>query len=399
MPWHRGQTPLALLPRYEDMTFEPFFENIDYNDYWRQPGFATDEYFDNYPNIPALWVVGWHDQWIFRQSMIESYQRVARIKSQPQYLIVGPWIHNNFSATCGDVNFGTEGATLRSYNDFMHLELKWFNRWLKSDTTVDIGPRVQLFVMGGGDGKKGSNGKLNHGGRWHSFDSFPPKGVQPTAFYLHRDWGLSTESPAAAQSSTTYTFDPRNPVSSTSGRFAIGPHDQIERPTLPGFGTPGMPIASRPDVLVFQTPPLQQDLTIVGNVEAELYISSDAPDTDFFIKLIDFHPPSADYPTGYALPVAEGIVRARYRESYEKPTLLKPGKIYKVKISIEPTANLFKVRHRIRVDITSSNFPNFDINRNTGDPHSGTWRIANNTVYHEAIHASRIMLPVWTEEH
>ena len=173
----------------------------------------------------------------------------------------------------------------------------------------------------------------------------------------------------------------------------MGPRDQIELETLPGHGIPGMPIASRPDVLVFQTQPLSEKVRIAGNVKVILWASSDSPDTDFFVKLIDLYPPSPDYPTGYAFPVSEGILRARYREGWETSKLMEPGKIYRIEIPLEPSANLFAVNHRIRVDICSSNFPNFDINRNTGDPNDRRWRIAENTIYHEMNHASCIVLP------
>jgi len=130
-------------------------------------------------------------------------------------------------------------------------------------------------------------------------------------------------------------------------------------------------------------------------MKAVLWISSDAPDTDFFVKLIDVYPSSPDYPTGYAFPVSEGILRVRYRDGWEFPTLMESGKLYQIEIPVEPAANLFKANHRIRLDICSSNFPNFDINRNTGDPNGRECRIAENTVYHEAEHASCIVLPIY----
>jgi putative CocE/NonD family hydrolase len=125
-----------------------------------------------------------------------------------------------------------------------------------------------------------------------------------------------------------------------------------------------------------------------------LYVSSDAPDTDFFVRLIDVYPSTADYPTPYAFPISDGVLRARYRDSLESPSLLKPGQVYRLEIPLEPSANLFKAGHRIRIDICSSNFPSYDINRNTGDPTDRRWRIANNTVWHDAKHPSCIVLPV-----
>jgi len=224
-------------------------------------------------------------------------------------------------------------------------------------------------------------------------------------FYLHEGGGLAREKPNAAASSTSYTYDPRNTVSS-DGRCEIaygpkegdfqgmGPRDQIQLRTLPGHGTPGLPIAARSDVLVFQTEPLARDMTVAGNVTARLFISSDAPDTDFYVKLIDVYPASADYPAGYAFPLTDGVLRARYRESFERPKLLEVGKVYELVIPVPPTANRFKAGHRIRLDVTSSSFPNFDPNRNTGRPNDRTWRIANNTVHHDARRASSVELGV-----
>jgi hypothetical protein len=174
----------------------------------------------------------------------------------------------------------------------------------------------------------------------------------------------------------------------------MGPRDQIELETLPGHGIAGRPIAERPDVLVYRTACLTEDLRVAGNVKVVLWVSSDSPDTDFFVKLLDEYPVSTDYPNGYAFPVSEGILRARYRESFEKPSPMKPDQTYRLVFPLEPTANRFKAGHRLRVDICSSNFPNFDINPNTGDPNDRRPRIATNTVYHDAGHASYIELPV-----
>jgi putative CocE/NonD family hydrolase len=405
IPWRRGQTPLSMAPKYEDAAFQLYFENNDYNDFWRQPGFGMDEYFDSFPQMPILWVVGWYD-W-YPRAIIDGYQKMVKMGRKNQHLLVGPWLHNSFNASIGDVNFGTKGGSIRSYDDFLQLELQWFNRWLKDDASAQIGKPVKVFAMGGGDGKKGDNGRLNHGGEWYYDDIWPPENIQPTNFYLHADGTLSQRKPSQQHSSTTYTYDPRNTVSSNgrciisygpfkeSGFSGMGPRDQIELETLPGHGIPTMPIASRPDVLVFQTSPLAEDIRIAGNIKAILQVSSDAPDTDFYVKLVDVYPSSSDYPAGYGLPVSEGIIRARYRDSRQSPTLMEPGKIYQIEIVLEPAANLFKANHRIRLDICSSNFPNFDINRNTGNPSDRRWRLADNTIYHEATNASYIVLPVF----
>jgi putative CocE/NonD family hydrolase len=400
-PWKKGQTPLSALPRYENIASELFFDHPDYDDFWRQPSLAMDEHFANYPEIPILWVGGWFD-W-YPRSMSDGYQKMVALKRKNQYLLMGPWTHDNFNSGCGEVDFGFGGSNLRSYDDYLQLERRWFDRWLKGDADADIGKPVSVFVMGGGDGKRRSD-RLSHGGEWHHGDTWPPAGAKLTNFYLHAKGGLSRETPEQKSASTSYTYDPRNTVSSNGRCFVpyladwrpggMGPRDQVEFETLPGHGLPGMPIASRPDVLVYQTKALATSTRIAGNVKMILHISSDAPDTDFFVKLLDVYPPSADYPAGFALPLCDGVLRARYRDSFSKPTLLKSGEVYRLEFPLEPTANLFQAGHRIRIDVTSSNFPGYDINRNTGDPGDRRWRLANNTVWHDQTRASCIVLPL-----
>ena len=149
-------------------------------------------------------------------------------------------------------------------------------------------------------------------------------------------------------------------------------------------------------MLVFQTEPLAADTEVVGPIIVKLFAASTAPDTDFTAKLVDVYPPSKDYPTGFEMNLTDGIIRARYRNSPEKPELMKPGEVYKFEIEPFPTANVFKKGHRIRVDISSSNFPRFDVNPNTGEPIGMNRReqTADNSVYHDAAHLSSIVLPI-----
>ena len=404
IPWRRGETPLSLAPTYEEAAHQLYFDNYDYSDFWRQPGLGMDEHFESYPDMPILWVVGWFD-W-YPRTISDGYQAMVRMGREDQHILIGPWTHNNFASSIGDVNFGTDGARIVTYDDYLNLELRWFDRWLKGDESADVWAPAKYFIMGGGDGRKAENGRLNQGGEWRYEETWPPAASQATEFHLHEGGGLAPEAPSARASSTTYTYDPRNTVSSNGrcivaygpalefGFQGMGPRDQIEMETLPGHGIPGMPIASRPDVLVFQTDPLPDDLTIAGDITAVLFISSDAPDTDFYVKLLDVHPSSPDYPSGYAFPVSEGILRARYRDGFEQSVLMEEGEVYRLEFPLEPSANLFKAGHRIRVDVYSSSFPNFDINRNTGNPRDRRWRVANNTVHHDAANASHVLLPL-----
>jgi hypothetical protein len=156
------------------------------------------------------------------------------------------------------------------------------------------------------------------------------------------------------------------------------------------------PLSSRPDVLVFQTEALAEDREVTGPIEAELWVSSDCPDTDFTVKLIDVYPPNEDYPEGFAMNVADGILRARYRDSWESPAFMEPGEIYRIVVKTFPTSNLFAKGHRIRLDVSSSNFPHFDANPNTGEPEgsSRSLRVATNAVHLGGVHPSKLLLPV-----
>ncbi|TMH54047.1 MAG: CocE/NonD family hydrolase, partial [Betaproteobacteria bacterium] len=159
---------------------------------------------------------------------------------------------------------------------------------------------------------------------------------------------------------------------------------------------PYRPLAERQDVLVFQSPPLTEDIEVTGPLTVSLWISSNCPDTDFTAKLIDVYPPNPDYPEGFAMNLTDGILRVRYRDSWEKPAPMIPGEIYAVRIEAFPTSNLFNRGHRIRIDISSSNFPHFDVNPNTAEPEGRALssRVASNRVYVDREHPSHALLPV-----
>ena len=175
-----------------------------------------------------------------------------------------------------------------------------------------------------------------------------------------------------------------------------GGFDQTEGPQFYGCKPPYLPLGSRPDVLVFETAPLAEDVEVTGPIEVELWVSSTAPDTDFTAKLIDVYPPSEWYPEGYALNLSDSIARLRYRNGRERGEMLSPGEVAKLVITLYPTSNLFVAGHRIRLDISSSNFPRFDVNPNTGDPIGRERRRAgaDNRVCHDAARPSHIVLPI-----
>jgi putative CocE/NonD family hydrolase len=243
---------------------------------------------------------------------------------------------------------------------------------------------------------------LRHGGSWREEDAFPLARTRFTPYYLHADGRLSPERPTAAASTTTFRFDPFNPVptiggnlSSVAGILEPGGFDQRCRPgTL--FAKEQLQLSERRDVLVFQTEPLAEDVEMTGPVVVNLLVSSSALDTDFTAKLIDVYPCSADYPLGFDLNIGDSITRMRYRNSLEKAELMEPGGVYPVAIHLYPTANVFVKGHRIRLDVSSSNVPRFDVNPNTGEPLQEHRRMipADNTVYHQADRASHVVLPI-----
>ena len=184
---------------------------------------------------------------------------------------------------------------------------------------------------------------------------------------------------------------------------AAGAFDQREKEykgdPLHGFygsRPPYLPLKARKDIVVYQTPFLEKNLTIIGPIRVVMHISSDCLDTDFTAKLVDVYPPSKDYPSGYEMNITDGILRARYRNSPEKQEFMEKGKVYEITIEPNSTANVFKKGHRLRVDISSSNFPQYDVNSNTGEPLGKNIRSvkANNTIFHDSVRPSYIILPM-----
>jgi putative CocE/NonD family hydrolase len=273
---------------------------------------------------------------------------------------------------------------------------------------MDGEPPVRLFLMGGGTGRKTESGKLDQGGRWIEAPRWPLPGTAFCPFYLHADGRLGEALPDSDAAPLSYDFDPSDPVPTiggalTSGQpvFEGGGFDQREAARFFGCRNPGLPLSARRDVVSFESAPLEQDLAVIGPVTVELFVSSDALDTDFTAKLIDVHPPSQDYPTGFALILTDGIFRCRYRNGWDQPEPLVSGEVFRITIEPFATANLFAKGHRIRLDVSSSNFPKFDVNPNTGAPEGrGRTRcIARNSVFCDAARPSRMIVPCVPAEH
>jgi hypothetical protein len=314
-------------------------------------------------------------------------------------LLIGPWTHSaNGRTYAGEVDFGPEAA-ITDFATTFHL--RWFDRVFKQGPSALDGDKpVRLFVMGTGDGRKDANGRLSHGGYWMEADSWPVPGAAPTPFNFHVDGTLRRSAPTVTSAGTTYSYDPAHPVptigGNTSARVNDGAWDQRERPDFFGSRAPFLPLRARVDVVVFQTEPLAEDITVVGPIEVKVWASSDAVDTDFTAKLVDVYPPSVDFPGGFDMNISDALIRASYRGGRTARELMTPGQVYEFAIRPFPTANVFKKGHRIRVDISSSNFPRFDLNPNTGEPLGQNRRIvpANNTIWHDAQHPSSITFSI-----
>ena len=412
-PFRKGENPLSAAPNFEDYYLE-MQNHGDYDDYFRGIGRNWAEYYEASSDIPMLHVGGWYDS--YAPGTIQSFLELSRVKSAPMTLVMGPWTHGgNSRSWAGDIEFG-ESAAIGDFAREFHL--RWFDARLKgqgefapfADGRLETPGAVTLFVMGGGDGHRDDSGRLFHGGEWRTAGTWPLEGTEMTLFHLRAGGGLTTEAPDEDEGSSAYTYDPEHPVPTIGGAFSgalkRGGYDQRERTfrSLSGgsengfFGSEvdGRRTADRSDVLVFETEPLPEDVEIIGPVAARLWVSSSAPDTDFTAKLVDVYPPSEDFPEGFDLNITDGILRARYRDSRESESLMDPGETYELEVTLFPTANRFGAGHRIRLEVSSSNFPRFDPNPNTGEPLGRHTRMvpAENVIHHSAERPSALLLPL-----
>jgi uncharacterized protein len=399
LPLRPGMTPLKHAPEYESWLVQAMERGCD-DEFWSQVNILESP--KRYKDIPIYLVGGWYDSW--GGNTTANFVALTKAIVGPVYLIMGPWIHgqqNNFAH--GQVSFGKDAAIV----DELAWRLEWFDHWLRNKTnsvghSAPFASPVRIFVMGIGDGTKDEQGRLNHGGYWRDEQEWPLTRARLTNFYLQAGGRLSTERPIESESSTIFDFDPDNPVpsiggnvSSADGILVQGAWDQRGNETIWNWSQP-VPLSARRDVLVFQTELLDQDIEVTGEIEVKLWASSSAVDTDFTAKLIDVYPASPDYPGGFDLNIEDGILRGRFRESRTQEKLMQPHEVYELTIQLYPTSNIFKRDHRIRLDISSSNFPRFDVNPNTGEPLNRHRRsvVATNRVFHDLARPSHILLPV-----
>ncbi|MDP6355271.1 MAG: CocE/NonD family hydrolase [Planctomycetota bacterium] len=407
-PIREGQSPLALAPSYERAFFN-YLRHECLDDFWRQPGLSPAEHLEQWPDVPTLWVCGWFDHYPYCHPDTLAFSRLTRLGHRSQFAVFGPWTHGDVGLKIGETSFGessTRDAVLPDY------ELRWFDRWFKGidDEGVFETP-AKYFIMGGGDGTRDSAGLFQHGGQWGTSEAWPPAEVEMAPYYLCPAGRLSREAPRHDDAITIFRCDPDDPAPSSTGVcYTVtrlegggtkrintnGAWDQREGNHLWFSQDPKLPLSARHDVVLFQSEPLAEDLEITGHPIVELWFSTDGADADFVAKLVDVYPPSADAPDGFALALSEGIQRAKFRDGFESPLFLVPGQVYQLRVEMRPLSNLFKKGHRLRVDITGSSFPHFDVNTHTGRNPSEDHerRVAHHTIHHHKEHPSRILLPV-----
>ncbi|MEA2597934.1 MAG: uncharacterized protein QOF01_4403 [Thermomicrobiales bacterium] len=425
-PFKRGLTPLSKVPGIEETLFN-YYTRGAYDDWWGADFNDYERYFDRHADCAGTFSGGWYDPYAIATT--RHFSAMAAKNSKPQRLLMGPWTHETMRQDvtwAADVDFGPD--SFMGNAQYNAHRLRWFDRWLRGDENgVENDPPVQIFVMGGGDGHKTINGKLFHGGTWRAEHEWPLSRAVPTTLYLRTDGGLTLEEPGDGDCSRSFTFDPAHPVPTISanvtGFFELVPvgdkieegYDKLvpwrarmrsivnpgathqrEAPGIVGAQPPYPLLAHRPDVLVFQTEPLPEPIEVTGAIEVNLWISSSAPDTDFTAKLIDVYPPNSDYPEGYHMNLGDSIIRCRYRDGWDREDLMTPGESYRVQIALPPTSNLFNTGHRIRIDISSSNFPRFEMNPNTGEPIGRHTHVekAQNAVHLDLPRPSHMILPV-----
>lgn len=356
-----------LMPGYFEMLAHP-----SYDDYWTTFDVAARHHrFE----VPAYHLTGWYDALLNGTLANFAGLRAGAATERArrnQRLIVGPWTHARPSAgttAIGSVSYGPDAGL-----DSFELMVRWFEHWMRPDQTADFEePPIRLFVMGEN--------------RWRGEREWPLARARSTDFFLGSggrantrdgDGRLATTAPADGAPADTFTYDPAEPVlTGASGAYSRAPTDQRE-------------IETRPDVLVYSTAPLTEAIEVTGPVTLELWIASSAPDTDFTGRLVDV------FPDGTARALTDGILRARYRGGKTNPTLLEPGTPTRLTIELGATSNLFRVGHRIRLEVSSSNFPRYDRNPNTGAAFGQTADLvpARQTVFHDRARPSRLILPV-----
>lgn len=378
--WANYYIPPQYYPFISEEGLAPYYydwlQHDTYDDYWKR--------WSIYPRyeqitVPALHISGWYD--IFLEGALENFnglreQAGSEHARQNQKLVIGPWYHMPWHQQVGSIDYGDDAR-----NCVDAVQLLWLDKHLRGESNqLDEEPNVALFVMGEN--------------KWRFENEWPPRQAKLTNFYLHSQGRANSLNGNGRLSQDTpddevpdiFTYDPGNPV------LSIGGHSCCIDTLTPMGAFDQRPQEYRNEVLVYTSEVLTEAVEVIGTVEVTLYAASTAVDTDFTAKLVDVHP------DGRAINIGEGIIRARYRESLEQPTLIEPGQVYEYKILVGSTANVFKAGHQIRLEISSSNFPTFDRNTNSGKPlveaGPADWFVATQTVFHDNRYPSHVVLPI-----
>jgi putative CocE/NonD family hydrolase len=332
-------------------------------------------------NVPGLWMMSWYDVSIGPN--LATYNHVRRTaKSEianQQYAVIAPTLHCAYKRATGNTVVG-ERSMGDARLDYAALEYGWFDHFLKGENNhlLDTLPKVRYFTMG-------SN-------KWQTSDTWPPRGAQPVTYFLssngnantlNGDGRLTTSAPGSDKPDR-FAYDPMAPVPSYGGNVCCTGN------AVQGGAWDQRKMETRPDILVYTTDPLKEGIEVSGPVEATIYVSSDAKDTDVTVKLIDV------YPDGRAYNLDETIQRLRYRDGYDRQVMMGPGRVYKVTLSPMTTSNFFEAGHRIRIEVSSSNFPRFDRNLNTGGKNYDETRgvTAHNVIHHSKRYPSQLRITV-----
>lgn len=374
--------PLKDVPaaHIEDVPLSPFYleqlKHVADEEYWRNKGVPIP--FHKIA-IPALHLSGWYD--FMLDGVLDNYVGLRNgaatsLARENQKLIIGPWAHGSeMLSTVGELDFGLSSSG--NAIDVTGIHLRWFDYWLKGKNNgIMQEPPVRLFVTGEN--------------RWRDENEWPLSRAKLTKYYLHSDGqanrrlesGFLNQNRPEEECADHFLYDPKHPLPSTlrvppTARYAglLQDHQELEQ---------------REDVLVYTSNVLHKDLEVTGPIEVRLWISSSVPDTDFMAKLLDV------WPDGRVYNLTDGMTRVRFRESLSAPKLLNPGEVVELKLDLGAVAHVFKAGHRIRLHISSSHFPRYDRNLNTGHPigEDGEMKVAFQSVYHDREHPSHLLLPI-----
>ncbi len=378
--WHlpvNDITELAGIPP-ELTTFNAITTTPVTDPWWDQFHYMTKDYRSD---VPALHVNSWYDFGSRETIMTFEHMRetsVSEVARENQFMIMSPSTHCMSESVAENTVVGERELGDARYH-FIDIYLAWFEYWLKGDSNKPFDmPKVQYYLMGKNE--------------WRSSNQWPLAGTRLTKYYLHSDGQansrhgngrLSTASPEN-EPSDSYIYDPATPVPTKGGPICCTGKNS------PAGSFDQRDIETRNDVLVYTSEPLEEGVEVTGKLDAVFYVSSSAKDTDFTAKLIDV------YPDGRAFNIEEGILRARFREGQHKTVWMEQGKVYEVHVDMDATGNYFGPGHQIRLEVSSSNFPRFDRNMNTGGKNydEEKWVVAKNTIHHSKIYPSHLLLPV-----